>query len=100
MAAGFPDQGDRAAAEGAFAYDAATVIIAAIRSCQSLEPAAIRDAIAATRDFSGVVGLYSGFDGKGDVIPQWGWMERYTDGRWVSLDPARLCLPLLLNGSG
>ena len=100
VAAGFPDQGDRAAAEGAFAYDAATVIIAAIRSCQSLEPAAIRDAIAATRDFSGVVGLYSGFDGKGDVIPQWGWMERYTDGRWVSLDPARLCLPLLLNGSG
>jgi branched-chain amino acid transport system substrate-binding protein len=96
QAAGFPNYGDEADGFGAYAYDAARIIIAAIDRADSANPAAIRDEIAATADYDGVVGTYEGFDAKGDVIPQWAWLERYQNGQWVMVYPYRVFLPLVL----
>ena len=100
QAAGFPNHGDEAMAMGAFAYDAVHIIIEAIQSAQSDAPADIRDAIAATANYQGVVGAYAGFDAKGDVIPQWAWLERYTGAEWVILHPGAVYLPVVLNHAG
>ena len=96
QAAGFPNYGDEATMWGAFAYDAANIIIAAIDRADGSDPSAIRDEIAATADYEGVVGTYEGFDAKGDVIPQWAWLERYQNGQWVTLHPSRVFLPIIL----
>lgn len=100
QAAGFPNYGDEATTTGAFAYDAANIIVAAIGRAQSISPDDIRDAIASTTDYQGVVGLYEGFDVKGDVIPQWAWLERYANGQWTILHPDQVFLPLTLKNSG
>jgi branched-chain amino acid transport system substrate-binding protein len=100
QAAGFPNYGDEATATGAFAYDAANIILAAMEHAQSTSPAAIRDAIAATVNYQGVVGTYEGFDAKGDVIPQWAWLERYSNGQWVILHPNQVFLPITLKHLG
>lgn len=97
QAAGFPNCGDEAQAWGAYAYDAAKIIIAAIDRADSTDPTAIRDEIAATADYDGVVGTYEGFDAKGDVIPQWSWLELYRNGEWVMVYPYKVFLPLVLN---
>ncbi len=97
QAAGFPNYGDEAQMWGAFAYDAAKIIIAAIDRADSADPVAIRDEIAATADYDGVVGTYEGFDAKGDVIPQWAWLEQYQNGQWVMVYPYKVFLPLVLN---
>ncbi len=97
QAAGFPNYEDEAQMWGAFAYDAAKIIIAAIDRADSTGPTAIRDEIAATADYDGVVGAYEGFDAKGDVIPQWSWLERYQNGEWVMVYPYKVFLPLVLN---
>jgi branched-chain amino acid transport system substrate-binding protein len=97
QAAGFPNYGDEAGVWGAFAYDAAKIIIAAIDRADSAGPAAIRDEIAATANYDGVVGTYEGFDAKGDVIPQWAWLELYQNGEWVMVYPYKVFLPLVLN---
>ena len=97
QAAGFPNYGDEAEMWGAFAYDAARIIIAAIDRADSADPAAIRDEIAATADYDGVVGTYEGFDANGDVIPQWAWLELYQNGEWVMVYPYKVFLPLVLN---
>jgi len=97
QAASFPNHGDEATMWGAFSYDAAKIIIAAIDHADSADPVAIRDAIAATVDYDGVVGTYEGFDTKGDVIPQWAWLEQYENGQWVMLHPSKVFLPLVLN---
>lgn len=94
QAAGFANFGDEATATGAFAYDAAHIIIAAIRRAQSTNPSDIRDAIAGTVNYPGVVGTYQGFDGQGDVIPQWAWLEQYADGQWTILHPNKVFLPI------
>jgi branched-chain amino acid transport system substrate-binding protein len=98
QAAGFPDYGDEVQMFGAFAYDAAQIIIAAIDRAESTDPAAIRDEIAATTNHQGVVGLYRGFDAKGDVIPQWMWLERHQNGRWGVFWPYRVFAPIMLKG--
>lgn len=100
QAAGFPNFGDEAAATGAFAYDAANIIIAAIRRAQSVNPTDIRAAIAGTTNYRGVVGTYEGFDVKGDVIPQWAWLERYSSGQWTILHPSKVFLPSTLKNFG
>jgi len=97
QAAGFPNYGDEADIWGAYAYDAAKIIIAAIDRANNTDPAATRDEIAATADYDGVVGTYEGFDAKGDVIPQWAWLERYQDGEWVMVYLYEMFLPLVLN---
>lgn len=97
QATGFPYYGAEAQAWGAFAYDAAQIIIAAIGRADSVGLTAIRDGIANTTDYVGVVGTYEGFDTNGDVIPQWAWLKRYHDGQWMILRPSRVYLPLVLN---
>jgi branched-chain amino acid transport system substrate-binding protein len=87
VAAGFPNYGDEAQMWGAFAYDAARIILAAIDRGDSTDPAVIRDEIDATADHNGVVGLYNGFDYKGDVIPQWGTLLRSLNGEWLNMYP-------------
>ena len=96
QAAGFPNYGDEAQVFGAYAYDAAKIIIAAIDRADSADPAAIRDEIAATTNYAGVVGIYEGFDAKGDVIPQWAWLLLYRNGGWVMAYPYRVFLPLVV----
>ncbi|HOU11556.1 MAG TPA: ABC transporter substrate-binding protein [Anaerolineae bacterium] len=66
----------------AFAYDAVNMLFDALTRANVPAPSAARDALAATSDFMGVVGTYQGFDGNGDVIPQWSWIERYQNGAW------------------
>lgn len=93
MAASFPEYGDEAQMWGAFAYDAAKIILAAIDRADSTDPAEIRDEIAKASTYDGVVGTYEGFDGKGDVIPQWGDITRSLNGDWLSLHPDPATLP-------
>jgi branched-chain amino acid transport system substrate-binding protein len=100
IAAGFANYGDEAQEWGAFAYDAAQIIIAAIDRADSVNPADIRDEIAATTNYQGVVGIYEGFDTKGDVVPQWAWMERYQNGQWAVIWPYEIFLPIMLKNSG
>ena len=94
--AGFPNYGGGPEPFGAFAYDAAQILMGAIDAADSTDPADIRDAIAATADYSGVVGTYEGFDSKGDVIPQWQWLERYKNGDWGVLTFHDIYLPVIL----
>jgi hypothetical protein len=82
VAAGFPNFGSDADIWGAFAFDAATIIIDAISYADSTDPGNIRDAIPITASRLGVVGTYEGFDANGDVIPQWNWLMHYLGGAW------------------
>ena len=94
VASAFPNYGDEAQTWGAFAYDAARIILEAIDRADSTDPADIRDSIAAAPGYEGVVGSYEGFDGKGDVLPQWGDMMRSLNGEWLSLHPDPATLPV------
>lgn len=95
VAAGYANYGDEAQMWGAFAYDAAQIIAAAVERAGSSDPAGIRDEIAATPEYEGVVGDYEGFDSKGDVIPQWAWIEHFQDGEWEDL-PYQVFLPVIM----
>jgi len=95
VAAGFANHGDEAQLWGAFAYDATRIIAAAMERAGNPNPANIRDEIAATHDYEGVVGTYEGFDNKGDVIPQWAWIERFQNGEWEDL-PHEIFLPVIV----
>jgi len=66
----------------AFAYDAAGIVVNALNQAQTPAPDSVRDAVAATLNYGGAVGLYEGFDSFGDVIPQWSWIARYGAGNW------------------
>lgn len=96
-AAGFSNYGDEARTVGAYAYDAANIIIiSAIERAQSTNPKDICDAIASTTNYQGVVGIYEAFDARGDVIPQRAWLVRYSNGQWMILHPGKVFLPLTL----
>ena len=92
QAAAFPNYGADGGAPGAFAYDAAQIIFDAIKRADSADPEDIRDALAATPQTDGVVGTYEGFDAKGDVIPQWAWLELFHNGQWLKLPSAAVGL--------
>jgi branched-chain amino acid transport system substrate-binding protein len=92
LAAGHPDPG-RTGITCAYSYDSANLLIDAIHRAGSTNKAAIRDKLAATQGFKGVVGIYKGFDKNGDVIPQWSFMEWYHSGSWHILNPSRVFLP-------
>jgi len=96
QAADFPNNGDEAGRWGAYAYDAAKIIISAIEQADSTNPADIRNALAATTNYLGVVGTYEGFDLHGDVIPQWSWLAHNQNGQWVVVFPSKVFLPLTL----
>ncbi len=53
---------------GASNFDAFLVVADAIRRAGSIEPKAIRDAIAATKDFNGATGVISGFNKLGECM--------------------------------
>jgi branched-chain amino acid transport system substrate-binding protein len=96
-AAGFVNQSGDPGYYGPFAYDAANIIIHAIDQADSTNPADIRDQIAATADFDGVVGTYLGFDDNGDVLPIWQWPVRYLSGQWEIMYPMAKDFPTLNN---
>jgi branched-chain amino acid transport system substrate-binding protein len=52
---------------GPLAYEAANIIISAIEKVGELDRAAIRDAVRATADYTGILGFPITFDDKGDV---------------------------------
>lgn len=69
----------------AYAYDAAGIVVAAMEHANTAEPIAIRNALAMTTNFDGVVGTYEGFDANGDVRPQWEWLVQYQNGEWMEV---------------
>jgi branched-chain amino acid transport system substrate-binding protein len=95
QAAGFPNEPDDPGDFGAFAYDAAHIIINAIDQADSTDPLTIRRQIAAMSNYAGVVGTYQAFNACGDVIPQMAWLEQYQAGQWNILPyspPASPCV--------
>lgn len=55
----------------------------AIRRANTTDTLTVRDEIAATTNYAGVVGTYQGFDANGDVVPQWARVEVVENGEWV-----------------
>jgi len=53
---------------GASAYDAFMIIADAIKAAGTTDGKAVRDAIAATKDYNGLTGLIKGFDAAGEVL--------------------------------
>jgi branched-chain amino acid transport system substrate-binding protein len=68
----------------ALGYDSAYLLADAIRRAQSSEPAKIRDALAATRNFEGVTGSIT-FDANRDPVGKPAIMFQFKDGRGVYL---------------
>jgi branched-chain amino acid transport system substrate-binding protein len=52
---------------GPLAYEGANIILSAIQKVGKADRAAVRDAVRATKDFKGILGVPISFDGKGDV---------------------------------
>jgi branched-chain amino acid transport system substrate-binding protein len=96
IAAGNVFYGDEPQLWGAFAYDAAKIVIAALERANSLDTTKIRDEIAKTTNYQGVVGTYIGFDDKGDVIPQGGMIFHYKDGYWETIWPYLVYIPVVM----
>ncbi|HEY8496284.1 MAG TPA: ABC transporter substrate-binding protein [Limnochordales bacterium] len=65
---------------GASTYDAFQILFAAIEKAGT-DPKAIRDAIAATRDFNGVTGLIAGYTASGEVLKSVQ-IQVFRDGRY------------------
>ncbi|MBN2391610.1 MAG: BMP family ABC transporter substrate-binding protein, partial [Anaerolineae bacterium] len=82
QAAGFSNFPDDPGLMGTYAYDAAGLLLDAFDRAQAPAPDGVRSMLAATTGYYGVMGMYDSFDGNGDVIPQWGWIERYRAGQW------------------
>jgi branched-chain amino acid transport system substrate-binding protein len=93
LAAGNPEPAYDTGTFSAYAYDAANIILDAIHRAGSADKNLIRQQIAATQNFKGVVGFYQGFDSHGDVIPQWSFVEYNHNGYWRVVQPSRLFLP-------
>ena len=85
VAQGFTNFGDEGQEWGAFAYDAAQILINAIQAADSAIPADILLALQNVGSHSGVVGQYYGFDAKGDVLPQWMWFGSVRSSQWTEL---------------
>jgi branched-chain amino acid transport system substrate-binding protein len=52
---------------GPLAYESANIILEAVRKAGKADRTAVRDAVRATRDYKGILGLPISFDAKGDV---------------------------------
>ncbi|MCK6451052.1 MAG: branched-chain amino acid ABC transporter substrate-binding protein [Alphaproteobacteria bacterium] len=52
---------------GPLSYEATNILLTAIRTAGKADRAAVRDAVRATKDFKGILGLPIAFDAKGDV---------------------------------
>jgi len=68
-----------------FAYDAANIIIAAMKRAQALDRESVRQQIAATKDYPGVLGATS-FDENGDTTVRWVSIYKVVNGAWTWFD--------------
>ena len=68
----------------ALAYDAVWLIADALKRAGSAEPAALRDALAATKDFPGVTGIITMDEGRNPKKP--GIVIRVQDGKFTYLE--------------
>jgi branched-chain amino acid transport system substrate-binding protein len=66
------------------AYDAANIIINAIKTAGGPDTAKIRDAVAATKDYKGVVQTYT-FDANGDILNAVWTLYKSVSGKWKAL---------------
>lgn len=53
---------------GPLAYEGANILLTAIQTAGKADRAAVRDAVRATKGYSGILGFPISFDGKGDVV--------------------------------
>lgn len=80
---------------GASTYDAFLILADAINRAGSTDPAAIRDAIAATSDFNGATGLIAGYTEDGEVLKSVQ-IQQFEDGRFrffAVIDDVELITP-------
>jgi len=66
-------------------YEAANIIIAAMKAAGKKDREAVRAAIAATKDFKGVLGT-SSFDAQGDTTNRWISIYQVKGGAWTYID--------------
>ncbi|MDQ2806666.1 MAG: branched-chain amino acid ABC transporter substrate-binding protein [Chloroflexota bacterium] len=66
-------------------YEAANIIIAAMKTAGKKDREAVRAAIAATKDFKGVLGTTS-FDAQGDTTNRWISIYEVKGGEWTYID--------------
>lgn len=66
-------------------YEAANIIIAAMKAAGKKDREAIRAAIAATKDYKGVIGTTS-FDANGDTTNRWISIYQVKGGAWTFID--------------
>ncbi len=74
--------GGEIAAYAPLAYDAVWLFADAIDRSKSLDPAKIRDALAATQNFVGATGRFS-FNAYGDPVNKGASILKFTHGKWV-----------------
>ena len=68
-----------------FAYDAANIIIAAMKQAQAPDRESVRQQIAATKNYPGVLGATS-FDENGDTTVRWVSIYEVVNGAWTWFD--------------
>jgi len=69
----------------ASSYDAANILISAIKNVKEKDPGKIAEVISATKDFKGVTGLIS-FDKKGDLTRPGFLLSKVVDGKFVIVE--------------
>lgn len=67
------------------AYDAANIVIAALKKAKAPDRESVRQAIAATRDYPGILGATS-FDQNGDTTVRWISIYKVVKGEWTWID--------------
>jgi basic membrane protein A len=72
-------------AYSANAYEATNIIIAAMKRATAADREAVRAAIAATKDYKGVIGTTS-FDENGDTTNRWISIYEVKDAKWTFVD--------------
>jgi branched-chain amino acid transport system substrate-binding protein len=70
-------------------YEATTIAIAAIKAAGKKDREAVRAALAATKDFKGVIGTTS-FDENGDTTNRWISIYQAKGGKWEFVDQLKI----------
>jgi branched-chain amino acid transport system substrate-binding protein len=76
-------------AYSANAYEATNIIIAGLKAAGKKDREAVRAAIAATKDFKGVIGMTS-FDENGDTTNRWISIYEVKDAKWSFVDQLKI----------
>lgn len=80
---------DDPGAYSASAFDATNIIIQAIKTAGKKDREAVRAAIAATKDYKGVLGT-TGFDENGDTTNRWISIYQAKGGKWEFVDQLKI----------